>query len=80
MTTASAHWQNPITVLQTDPAQLEQVTEHGHPLGMRDPLHGEMAGQPMLVEVVDDVVDVVVVVVVDDFEVGAHRRRREVMV
>jgi hypothetical protein len=78
-------------VLQVAPAQLEQLTEHGHPLGIGMPLlqSGPMAGHPMVVVVVDDVVDVVAVddvvddvvdVVVVDFEVGAHRRRREVMV
>src|SRR5262249_8611352 len=60
-----SHSQNPVTVLHTDPTQLEQFSEHGHPLGIvRGILQpGGMTGQlPMLVDVV---VLVEVVVVLD---------------
>src|SRR4029453_5707987 len=74
----ASHSQTPVSVLHTDPTQLEQLSEHGHPLGIvRGPLQpGGMTGQPpMLVDVVVlvevvvvlevvDVVDVVVLVVV----------------
>jgi hypothetical protein len=70
---ASAHSQNPVTVLHTDPTQLEQLSEHGHPLGIvRGPLQpGGMIGQLLMVVEVVVLVDVVVVlevvdVVVDD--------------
>jgi hypothetical protein len=65
---AASHSQNPVTVLHTDPTQLEQLSEHGHPLGIvKGPLQpGGMTGQVlMVVEVVDEVVDVVVDEVVD---------------
>jgi hypothetical protein len=66
----ASHWQNPVTVLHTDPMQLEQLSEHGHPLGIvKGPLQsGGRTGQLlMVVEVVDEVVEVEVVdVVVDD--------------
>jgi hypothetical protein len=64
--TSWSHSQNPLTVLHTDPTQLEQLSEHGHPLGIVTGIlqPGGMTGQVlMLVEVVDEVVDVVVLVV-----------------
>ena len=64
---ASAHSQSPVNVLHTDPTQLEQLSEHGHPRGIgKDALQsGGMAGhRVMVVEVVVGLVDVVVVVVV----------------
>jgi len=68
-------------VLHTDPTQLEQLSEHGHPLGIvKGPLQsGGRTGQPpavvevvvlvdvvVVLEVVDVVVDDVVDVVVDE--------------
>jgi len=42
----ASHSQNPVTVLHTDPTQLEQLSEHGHPLGIvKGPLQpGGMTG------------------------------------
>src|SRR5262249_30681559 len=44
---AASHWQNPVTVLHTDPTQLEQLSEHGHPFGIvKKPLQpGGRSGQ-----------------------------------
>jgi hypothetical protein len=69
---AASHSQNPVTVLHTDPTQLEQLSEHGHPLGIvTGPLQpGGMTGQVlMVVELVDVVVVEVVVVDVVVLEV-----------
>ena len=66
---ARAHSQNPVSVLHTDPTQLEQLSEHGHPRGIgKDALQpGGMSGQRVVVVeavvVVVEVVDVVVEVV-----------------
>jgi hypothetical protein len=73
---ASAHSQSPVSVLHTDPTQLEQLSEHGHPRGIgKDALQsGGMSGQRVVVVeavvVVVEVVDVVVDVVVE--VVGTH--------
>jgi len=83
----SAHWQNPVIVLHTPPAQSEQLREHGHPLGMPEQPGGQF---PMVVVVVDEVVVVVsvvdvvlvvvVVVVAPGFDDGTHSSRRWISV